>query len=568
MKLPAHQKTKVRTSRRFLLPFLFLVQTLFALQSPPTLIYSDSTSRIETSPYAAVLEDAKAEFTIEQVMAMPDSSFHWKKSTSLHLGDCASRFWVRFAITNKTKEDLFFQNTFSLFHYLDMYVVSEDGSLKTYPPSGSMRPFENRALSVHTINFNLGKTPKLLYMAVQSSQGMVCSNGIGSKDAVYDFVRRDERIFFFCFGLYLILAVYNLAIYFNSRDTPFLYYALYQLGIILYYLHYSGLGYEYVWRSFPFINGDSNFHVAAPCFGAYFFSITFLNTRNIIPRFHRYLQIIMVGYAGALLLQLVGFVHISNAFCYLFIIILYFSLWAAGWSVYFKQYQTARFYLVGWTIYIFAVITTALYSANLVPALFSLVAEDYIMQIGTTCEAIFLAFALADRVREIRQQARDAQQLLLKQSQEYEELVEKHNHLLEVTPSVKNDTNDAANRLEALMLSLRAERDTIRKISIPTMEGIILLPMSDLVRIEALGSYAVFYLSSGKKITASRPIGDFEAALPDALFFRTHKSHIVNLNCVERYIRGEGGSVVLQDGSEIGVSRTAKAELLSRLHIV
>lgn len=50
-------------------------------------------------------------------------------------------------------------------------------------------------------------------------------------------------------------------------------------------------------------------------------------------------------------------------------------------------------------------------------------------------------------------------------------------------------------------------------------------------------------------------------------FFRTHKSHIVNLNCVERYIRGEGGSVVLQDGTEIGVSRTAKAELLSRLRI-
>jgi DNA-binding LytR/AlgR family response regulator len=107
----------------------------------------------------------------------------------------------------------------------------------------------------------------------------------------------------------------------------------------------------------------------------------------------------------------------------------------------------------------------------------------------------------------------------------------------------------------------------IRKIAIPTLEGIILLPMSELVRIETMGSYAVLYLSSSKKITASRPIGEFQDMLPDTTFFRTHKSHIVNLNCVERYVRGEDGSVILQDGTEIRVSRTAKTELLSRLQV-
>ena len=468
---------------------------------------------------------------------------------------------------NETNEDLYFLNVASVIHYLDLYTVSADGHVKTYAPSGSMRPFENRALSVHNVNFNIGKEPKTIYCAIQTSQGLLFLNYIGSKDAVYDFVRRDERVFFFCFGLYLILAIYNFAIYLNSRDTPFLLYALFELGIILYYLHYSGLGYEYVWRSFPIINSDSNFHVAAAGIGAYAFSMSFLNTRNILPRFHRYLRIMCISYTLAMLLQPLGFAPLSNILSFFFLFTIGISIWIAAWIVYFKKYRTARFYLIGWTIYLFSVFATLLYGSNLVPQFNHLVVDYYVMQIGTTSEAIFLAFALADRVREIRQQARDAQQLLLKQSREYEELVEKHNHLLETTPSVKNDSNDAANRLEALMLSLRAERDTIRKISIPTMEGIILLPMSDLVRIEALGSYAVFYLSSGKKITASRPIGDFETALPNALFFRTHKSHIVNLNCIERYIRGEGGSVVLNDGTEIGVSRTAKAALLGRLQI-
>ena len=567
MKLPTHRKTKGQL--RSLFPCLFLVQTLFAQQTRLTLVYSDSTTRIETSPYAAVLEDVKAEWTIEQVRAMPDSCFHQSKAARLNLIFSTSRFWVRFSVENKTKEDLFFLNLVSTIEYMDMYVVSEDGHLTVYPPSGLLRPFENRALQIHNINFNLGKKPKTIFVAIKTNQLLYFSNYVGIKDAVYDLVRLDERIFFFTFGLYFILAIYNLAIYFNSRDIPFFWYAMFQSGAIVYFLYYFGFGYEYLWRYYPFMNKDSGFHVAVAVIPACIFSMSFLNTRNIIPRFHIYLKTLVIAYLSNLLLQLLGFWVLSNNITQFLNFTIYLSIWIAGWLVYFKGHKTARFYLMGWTIYVFSVIITVLFGTDLIPQFAYLATDNYAINIGATCEAVFLAFALADRIREIRQQARDAQQLLLKQSQEYEELVEKHNHLLETQPpSVNNDPNDTTKRLEALMLSLRAERDTIRKISIPTMEGIILLPMSDLVRIEALGSYAVFYLSSGKKITASRPIGDFETVLPDTLFFRTHKSHIVNLNCVERYIRGEGGSVVLNDGTEIGVSRTAKVELMKRLRIV
>jgi two-component system, sensor histidine kinase LadS len=50
-------------------------------------------------------------------------------------------------------------------------------------------------------------------------------------------------------------------------------------------------------------------------------------------------------------------------------------------------------------------------------------------------------------------------------------------------------------------------------------------------------------------------------------FLRIHKSHIVNINFVERYIRGEGGMVIMPDGAEVSVSRTMKAELLEKLNI-
>ena len=552
---------------RLILPIHLLTQLLFAQQTPPVLVYSDSTQRIETSPYAAVLEDVNAEWTIEEVRTMPDSAFHLSKMSRLNFGNTASRFWVRFYVDNKTNEDLFFFNFVSMVNYLDLFAVSKEGRLTVFPPSGTMRPFKNRDMALPKIAFNIGKNAKTLFVAVKSNQSLTFTNFIGSKDAIYGFMREDERVSFFMVGFCFILGLYNFIIYLNSRDTPFLWYSVYELGVIWYFFYISGYGYEFFWQRFPNINADSNICLVLAVTGVTLFSMTFLNTRNALPRYHLYLQVLLGVFLSGVLLQLLGFIQLANTICQLSVVLIYVSLCAVGWVMLFKKHRTARFYVVGWTIYLVIIIMYMLAEAGIVSGLHDIIFNYHLLNVSVTAEGCFLAFALADRVREIRQQARDAQQLLLNQAQEYEALVEKHNHLLETPPSVKNDSGDAAKHLEALIVSLRTERDMIRKISIPTLEGIILLPMSDLVRIEALGSYAIFHLSSGKKITASRPIGDFEEALPKTPFFRTHKSHIVNLNCVERYIRGDGGSVVLQGGVEIGVSRAAKAELLSRLQI-
>ena len=317
------------------------------------------------------------------------------------------------------------------------------------------------------------------------------------------------------------------------------------------------------------MNKDSNIHVGASLIPACIFTMYFLNTRNLLPRLHVYLNALVIGYLGVLVVQLLGFVVLDNKLAQFFNFTTYLSLWVVAWVAYFKKHKTARFYLMGWTVYLFTVIMTVLFATNVIPAFASFSVDNYAINFGSIAEAIFLAFALADRVYEIRQQARSAQDLLLKQSADYELLVEKHNHLLNIKPNANTAENpvEVAQRLETLIQSIQTERDLIRKVSIPTIEGIILLPLSDIIYVEAMRSYAQFHLSNGKKIIASRPIGDFEDVLPDPTFFRIHKSHTVNLNYVERYIRGEGGSVILQDGSEIGVSRTAKAELLRRLQI-
>lgn len=166
-----------------------------------------------------------------------------------------------------------------------------------------------------------------------------------------------------------------------------------------------------------------------------------------------------------------------------------------------------------------------------------------------------------------RREITDAKALALDRAQQNEKILADYNELLANSIQRDSPDNSYPDPLVDLLKVLRDERDKIKKVAVPTLDGILLLPVADVVRLEAFGNYTTLYLSNGKKIVASRVLGEFESMLDHPAFFRTHKSHIVNLNFVERYIRGEGGSVILQDGSEIGVSRTAKTALLDQLAI-
>jgi two-component system, LytTR family, response regulator len=83
------------------------------------------------------------------------------------------------------------------------------------------------------------------------------------------------------------------------------------------------------------------------------------------------------------------------------------------------------------------------------------------------------------------------------------------------------------------------------------------------VQVTAEGSYCKFILTSNKTILLSKTVGSVEEILKDHPdFFRAHKSYLVNLKHIDRYIRGDGGEIVMQDGTMISLSRNKKDEFL------
>ena len=103
------------------------------------------------------------------------------------------------------------------------------------------------------------------------------------------------------------------------------------------------------------------------------------------------------------------------------------------------------------------------------------------------------------------------------------------------------------------------------KIPVPTSDGFELVPVEEIISCEASDNYTFFYLKSKKKITACRMLKEVEEQLNDyGYFVRTHHSYLINIKEATKYVKGEGGNVIMSDGSSINVSRSRKETLLQR----
>jgi two-component system LytT family response regulator len=104
-----------------------------------------------------------------------------------------------------------------------------------------------------------------------------------------------------------------------------------------------------------------------------------------------------------------------------------------------------------------------------------------------------------------------------------------------------------------------------QKMAVPTITGLMFVAIRDIIRFEAKGSYTIIFLHNGEQITATRNIKDYEDLLPESIFYRIHNSHIINLQNIQKYHKGRGGYVIMEDGSAIEVATRRREEFLRRL---
>lgn len=127
----------------------------------------------------------------------------------------------------------------------------------------------------------------------------------------------------------------------------------------------------------------------------------------------------------------------------------------------------------------------------------------------------------------------------------------------------KHTQGESLKQLAALLTHIKKSNDlSFQKIALPTLHGYELVPINNIMYCEGKSNYTSVYLNNSQQMLISRTLKDIQELLDIQPFFRVHNSFLINLQYVVRYIKGEGGFLVMNNETNIPVSRNKKEELL------
>ena len=353
-------------------------------------------------------------------------NFNPQISTSevLRLGESDSYFWLKFKIKNCTDASLQLSIDQALINFLKLYKKVENNKFIS-TELGEHLPFDQRNYKhpVYIFDLNLKKgDAATFYLQIKSDESNTLPIAISSKQELQSYLTNKD-LFIGCFlGLILVMFLYNLMLYIKIKDTSYVYYILYLITIGLTQLSVQGYTYKYLWPNYPIIAQNNTIYLA--CFTAVFalfFVQSFLKTKTTNLRFHNAINVLSISFVIPILFLSFGnFYWAFNSMSILAALITLLILFVAYYYVY-KGYTPALNFALGWTFLLLFTVCFVLRDIGVLPHNF-LTFNGVI--IGSSLEAIFLSFALADRINSYRDD-------LLKTTIEKEEILKRQNAKLE-----------------------------------------------------------------------------------------------------------------------------------------
>ncbi len=129
----------------------------------------------------------------------------------------------------------------------------------------------------------------------------------------------------------------------------------------------------------------------------------------------------------------------------------------------------------------------------------------------------------------------------------------------------KKESNLHNKRLDSLINNIQNTGN--RTITLSTSEGYQFINVSDINYCEANGSYTNFFIKNSSKLLVSKHLKEYENLLTDCNFMRVHQSYLINLDEVAKYVKSEGGYIVMKNGDQISISPKKKEEFIKKMAV-
>lgn len=130
---------------------------------------------------------------------------------------------------------------------------------------------------------------------------------------------------------------------------------------------------------------------------------------------------------------------------------------------------------------------------------------------------------------------------------------------------VNDESRFMEQQFTALFENITSAKSGFKKIVIPVQEGFEFINLEDILRCEASANYCKIHLLNGRMILISKSLKEVEKMISDTSFCRVHQSHLINLRYINKYQKGKGGSITMEDGTVVPVSKSKKDDFLDQL---
>lgn len=124
----------------------------------------------------------------------------------------------------------------------------------------------------------------------------------------------------------------------------------------------------------------------------------------------------------------------------------------------------------------------------------------------------------------------------------------------------------SSRQIEVLLTNIKGSDSGFQKLAIPTLEGLDFIDIRDIMYCVADGNYTTIHTQQGARFIISKTLKETEELIHHPAFFRTHQSYLVHLHFIRQYIKGTGGVLLLQDGTQIPVARARKEALMKVIY--
>ncbi|MFN3404164.1 MAG: 7TM diverse intracellular signaling domain-containing protein [Cytophagaceae bacterium] len=438
--------------QRILLSLCILMLSGLQLKAAEEVVLHDGMDSFELiQKYVLIYEDETGSLGINQIAQLPDSLFTYSK---LYNDNKNSTYWIKFVVSpelNKNKKWVL-EVLDSRHNEIELYSHDQNGF--KLMKSGIDYPFAQRAYAHKNFVLDLdfsNKEKNIFYVKCKSRLVGSLLFKIRTNQEFSSYAFNEYYLLGTYYGILIIIALYNLIIFFATRERIYLFYVFYVLVWAWRCMLDDGIGYQYFWNSIPEIT-TIGFIFSKPLLISFFvlYSRLFLNISNFFPKTDQLIGVFLATYVVSdLFLQFIGinFSFVTLLFAVPFIIIYYISI-----RIYNQGFEPARFFILGNSFIVVGVVIKVLkdigftdsFTDNVVVAIIGV----YGMNIGMILEIIIMSMALGDRINYYKRKEKEAQDQVIEQLKINEALGQKVNKELEL--KVRERTAELIETSEAL----------------------------------------------------------------------------------------------------------------------